>query len=72
MWLAPQKLETGIPGSLFGDGVATTDLRLVIGASAENGGQGAVYVYRRGLRQAWVLQQRLDPPQTGYDDGRVR
>jgi hypothetical protein len=59
-WVEQQKLEIGLPIALFGEGLATTDDLLIVGASGEGGGRGAAYLYRREHRQ-WLLQQRVQP-----------
>ena len=61
-WVEQQKLEIGLPTALFGDGLATTDGLLIVGASGEDGGSGAAYVFRRAHGE-WLLQQRVRPGQ---------
>src|SRR5262249_54131896 len=56
-----QKLETGVPGGVFGEGVEVKGRMLVVGASSEDGGRGAAYVYHN-VNGDWILQERLTPP----------
>lgn len=59
---APELLEY----SNFGIGVSVSGNTLIVGASGENNGKGAVYVYEKNANGFWEFQQKLESstPQT--------
>lgn len=57
------------PDAAYGTSVAFSGDRAAIGAPGEDGGDGAVHIYRRTGSSQWVLQSRLQPPVAGVAGG---
>ncbi|MET3730764.1 T9SS type A sorting domain-containing protein [Moheibacter stercoris] len=67
-WTEVQKVTAPEPieYSNFGIGVSISGNTLIVGASGENNGKGAVYVYEKNANGFWEFQQKLESstPQT--------
>ncbi len=61
-WIETQKLRPPTEGVLFGDGTAIEGDTLIVGATSENSGRGAAYVFHR-IDGIWQLVQHILPPE---------
>ncbi|HWC72370.1 MAG TPA: choice-of-anchor B family protein [Gemmatimonadales bacterium] len=64
-WAAETMLTPAAPDTLnptFGQAVAASGSRLMIGALRADSGTGAVFVYTRDASGKWTLESRMSPP----------
>jgi len=57
-WVQVAKLTSGVSGSRFGESIAIDGDYIIVGASFENAGQGAAYVFHR-QGSSWKDYQRI-------------